>query len=191
MLAELESKAANEPPDVRRRVHVRRGDMREVALKKRFPLVICAFNTLLHLYTRDDVERFLARVRAHLAPGGTFVFDANVPTPFDLCRDPGKAFKMPAFKHPTLGRRVRYAERFDYDPIRQVLFVAMEFEPTVGEPFMTPLAHRQFFPAELEALLHYNDFDVVRREGGFQGEPVDRHCDCIVWTCKDRRPKKR
>jgi len=160
MLAELESKRGAEPEAVRKRVHARQGDMRDVALKKRFPLVICAFNTLLHLYVRDDVERFLSRVRGHLAPGGTFVFDANVPTPFDLCRDPGKAFKMPAFKHPTLGRRVRYAERFDYDPIRQVLFVAMEFTPTVGEPFMTPLAHRQFFPAELEALLHYNGFDV-------------------------------
>ena len=186
MLAELESKLRDEPPEVRRRVHVRQGDMREVALKKRFPLVICAFNTLLHLYVRDDVERFLARVRRHLARGGTFVFDANVPTPFDLCRDPSKAFKMPAFRHPTLRRRVRYAERFDYDPIRQILFVAMEFSPTVGEPFVTPLAHRQFFPAELEALLHYNGLDVVKREGGFRGEPLDRHVDTIVWTCRAR-----
>ncbi|MEO7093394.1 MAG: class I SAM-dependent methyltransferase [Polyangiales bacterium] len=191
MLAELEKKVATEPDDVRRHVRVRHGDMREVALKKRFPLVICTFNTLLHLYSREDVERFLARVRGHLAPGGVFVFDANVPTPFDLARDPGTAFKMPAFRHPTLGRRVRYAERFDYDPIRQILFVAMEFSPTIGEPFMTPLAHRQFFPEELGALLHYNDFDVEKREGGFKGEPVDRHADCIVWTCRDRRSRKR
>src|SRR5512146_3131386 len=27
-------------------------------------------------------------------------------------------------------------------------------------PFMTPLAHRQFFPQELEALLHYNGLAV-------------------------------
>ena len=190
MLGELESKLKSEPPEVRRRLHVRHGDMRDVALKRRFPLVICAFNTLLHLYLREDVERFLARVRGHLARDAVFVFDANVPTPFDLAREPSKAFKMPAFRHPTLGRRVRYAERFDYDPIRQILFVAMEFSPTVGEPFVTPLAHRQFFPAELEALLHYNGFAIDRREGGFRGEPVDRHADCIVWTCRAVGPKK-
>jgi len=187
MLGELESKSKAEPPEVRKRVRVRHGDMREVALKKRFPLIICAFNTILHLYDRDDVERFFSRVRSHLTPDGTFVFDANVPTPFDLARDPSKAFKMPAFRHPTLGRRVRYAERFDYDPIRQILFVALEFSPTVGEPFVTPLSHRQFFPEELAALLHYNGFDVDKREGGFRGEPVDRHCDCIVWTCHARK----
>ena len=33
--------------------------------RRRFPLVICPFNTALHLYTRPDVEAFLVRSRPH------------------------------------------------------------------------------------------------------------------------------
>lgn len=32
------------------------------------------------------------------------------------------------------------------------------------------LAHRQFYPAELEALLHYNGFEMTQRLGGFDGQ---------------------
>jgi len=185
MLDDLSARLRREPTDVRKRVSSRRGDMRALDLRRRFPLVICTFNTFLHLYDRDDVERFLARVRSHLSRGGRFVFDASVPIPVDLARDPGRAYRMPPVHHPTLGR-ARYQERFDYDPIRQILFVAMEITTDDGREIMTPLAHRQFFPAELEALLHGNGFEVERREGGFRGEPLDRHVDTIVWTCRAR-----
>lgn len=185
MLSDLRRRLSEAPIDVRGRVEVRRGDMRSLTIKRKFPLILCTFNTFLHLYDRIDVERFLSRVKAHLARGGRFVFDASVPVPIDLARDPSRPYRMPAVRHPTLGR-ARYQERFDYDPIRQVLFCAMEFENDEGGSLMTPLAHRQFFPAELEALLHYNGFVVERREGGWRGEPIDRHVDTIVWTCRAR-----
>ncbi|GAC1352503.1 MAG: class I SAM-dependent methyltransferase [Polyangiales bacterium] len=191
MIGDLRSRLSKEPIPVRAHVNIRRGDMRSLRVTKRYPLVIAAFNTLLHLYTRNDVERFLARVRAHLRPGGRFIFDTSVPSPVDLARDPAKAFSIPPFRHPTLCVRSKYREYFDYDPIRQVLFVAREFEPKGAPKFMTPLAHRQFFPAELEALLHYNGFQVVDRKGGFGGEPIDRHTDTILWICRAsaRTPK--
>lgn len=175
MLAALQKK---------RRIPHKRGDMRDVKLKKKFPLVICAFNTFLHLYTRDDVERFLARVKEHLTPRGTFVFDVSMPVPADLARDASRAYAAPKVR--VNGVRAKYRERFDYEPIRQVLFVSMEFEPEHGEPFVTPLAHRQFFPQELEALLHYNGLRIDKLEGGFAGEPADRHSDSLVYTCSKR-----
>jgi SAM-dependent methyltransferase len=178
MLAALKAKR---PP---KNVQLRRGDMRTVRLRKKFPLVICAFNTFLHLYTRQDVEQFLARVKEHLTPRGTFLFDVSMPMPSDLSRDASRAYKSPAVK--VNGARHAYAERFDYDPIRQVLFVSMEFTAKNGDSFVTPLAHRQFFPAELEALLHYNGFAIATLEGGFRGEPVDRHTDSLVYTCEKR-----
>ena len=57
-------------------------------------------------------------------------------------------------------------------------------------PFATPLAHRQFFPQELEALLHYNGFEVERVEGGWEGEPLDRYSDVGIWTCRARSLRK-
>jgi SAM-dependent methyltransferase len=189
MLRDLRARLAREPPDVRRRVRVVRGDMRRVRLRRRFPLVVCTFNTALHLYERDDVERFLARVREHLLPGGRFVVDMAMPHAVDLARDGTKAFHAPRFRHPTAGRVVKNREYFDYDPVRQVLFVSMEFEPVddPGGAWTTPLAHRQFFPREWEALLHYNGFRVERVEGDFQGGPLTRDSDVMVWHARPAR----
>jgi hypothetical protein len=77
--------------------------------------------------------------------------------------------------------------------VRQVLFVSLEFEP-VGDPdrsWMTPLAHRQFFPREWEALLHYGGFDVLRVEGDFSGGPFTRDSEVMVWHAKRAKPGKR
>ena len=193
MLASLRQRLAKEPREVRRRVTVRAGDMRDKRLRTRFPLVLCTFNTFLHLYNRDDVERFLARVDSHLAPGGTFVFDTSLPDPEELARKPERLHRTPPFRHAGSGDIVRYGERFDYDPMRQVLIVAMEFEPR-GRPrdgWMTPLAHRQFFPQELEALLHYNGFEVVALHGDYEREAPTRDSVDLVFHCRRRNEAKR
>jgi SAM-dependent methyltransferase len=191
MVSALRTRLKREPESVRRRVRVIRGDMRRVAVGQRFPLVVCTFNTALHLYARSDVERFLARVRSHLSPGGRFVVDMSMPRAVDLARDGAKPFHAPRFRHPTAGVVVKNREYFDYDPVRQVLFVSMEFEPVGQTPpagWVTPLAHRQFFPQEWEALLHYNGFAVDRVEGDFHGGALTRDSDVMVWHAR-REPR--
>ncbi len=189
MLDDLRARLADEPLDVRRRCALREGDMRRLRLKRRFPLVFCPFNAALHLYEREDVEAFLARVREHLTPDGELVVDLSVPMMQDLLREPTRAYKAPRFRHASTGEVVSYQEHFDYDRVRQVLFVSMEFEP-VGHPeraWTTPLAHRQFFPREWEALLHYNGFEVDKVLGDFHGGPLDRTSDVMVWHARPRR----
>lgn len=192
MVDDLHRRMADEPTEVRRRITVRRGDMRAVRLKKRFPLVYCTFNAFLHLYTRADVEAFLARVRDHLAPRGQLVFDISIPEPLELSRDPARAYGTAPFVYPrpgdaTGGVRVKYRERFDYDKLRQVLFVAMEFTPDEGESWMTPLAHRQFYPAELEALLHYNGFEIAAQYGDFDGSQLTNDSSTLITHAKLRK----
>ncbi|MGH7269970.1 MAG: class I SAM-dependent methyltransferase [Polyangiaceae bacterium] len=196
MLADLRARLRDEPADVRARVRAVRGDMRRVRLGERFPLVIAPFNTALHLYDRSDVEAFLSRVRGHLAPRGRFVVDLSMPAVADLARLPERPFRAPRFRHPTAGVVVNNREFFDYDPLRQVLFVSMEFEP-VGDragAWVTPLAHRQFFPREWEALLHYNGFEVAHVAGDFAGGPLNRDSDVMIWHARakiERRAKGR
>jgi hypothetical protein len=95
---------------------------------------------------------------------------------------------MKPFVHPTAGL-VGYRETFDYDRVRQILFVSMCFEPkTKGKkPFMVPLAHRQYFPREWEALLHYNGFETVAIEGDFDGAPLEQESDTMVFHARRRR----
>jgi len=190
MLADLRRRLRAEPDEVRRRVSLRRGDMRRTRVDARFPLVVCPFNAFLHLYTREGVEHFLARVREALTPRGELVFDVSMPEPAELARDPARSLSAGRFRYPAQGGQgplVRYSERFDYDRLRQVLFVAMEFTPTDGsDPWMTPLAHRQFHPQELEALLHYNGFAVAERHGDFSGGPLTSCSETMVLHCRRR-----
>lgn len=185
MLSALRHKLAGEPPEVRARVRVVRGDMRQKKLGRRFSLVICPFNTFLHLYTRRDVERFLARVREHLSPRGELCLDLSLPDAEELARDPERPHYAPRFRYPGAGV-VRYREYFDYDALRQVLFVSMEFMPESGAAsWATPLCHRQFFPQELEALLHYNGFRITRAVGDWQGAPTS-DTSTLVLHCRLR-----
>jgi hypothetical protein len=62
----------------------------------------------------------------------------------------------------------------------------MEFEPLGGEAFTTPLTHRQFHPQELEALLHYNGFQIVELLGDFEGPPSET-TQSLVIVAKPRR----
>ena len=188
MLRDLARRLKEESPEVRARVTTRFGDMRTKKLGRRFPLVIAPFNVLLHLYVRQDVERFLARVREHLAPGGRFVMDLSMPMPEDLARDPLRPHHAPRFRHPSAGV-VRYKEHFDYDRARQILFVTMEMTPTAfpRDSFAVPLAHRQFFPREWEALLHYNGFSIEHFYGDFARGAFDTHSDVMVIHAKVRR----
>lgn len=194
MLKDLRARLKSEPAAVRRRVSAVHGDLRTTRLPgRRFPLVICPFNTALHLYHRTDVEQWLARVKEQLTPRGELVFDIGMPMPEDLARAPSAPFRIPPFDHPNLGR-VRYREHFDYDRIRQILFVSMIFErrtpPNIGEELMTPLAHRQFFPREMEALLHYNGFELTALEGDFTGAPLGQDSDVMVFRARPVAKKR-
>ena len=187
MLDSLDSLLKSSPKQVRARVRSRQGDMRELRLRERFPLVIAPFNCVLHLYDRPDMEAFLARVREHLAPGGRFVFDFSVPQGDDLSRDPDKAFGAPRIKHPTTGELTRYAERFEYDRLRQLLLIKMEFSPEgKTKPWTVPLTHRQYFPREMEALLHYNGFTNIFFTADFTDQAADQHVDSLVVSCTAR-----
>ena len=76
----------------------------------------------------------------------------------------------------------------DYDRVRQVMFVAMEFAPQDGsDAWMTPLAHRQFYPQELEALLHYNGFTISESHCDFFRSPLVSSSRTILLHCRPRR----
>jgi SAM-dependent methyltransferase len=188
MLEDFKKRLAAEPKHVRSRITLRRGDMRSMRLGRAFPLVTCPFNAFLHLYERRDVERFLARVHEHLAPKGVFVFDVSNPNARELVRDPNRAYFCPRFRYPRTGEVVRYTERFDYDQARQILFVTMEFLPQGREQqsWVTPLCHRQFFPQELEALLHYNGFAIEDMWGDYKRTKFDRYAEMIVISARAR-----
>jgi SAM-dependent methyltransferase len=184
MLDDLERQLAKGYPKIRERIHLIHGDMREVEIARKFSLVLAPFNVMLHLYTRQDVEQFLQKAKQHLGSEGRFIGDVSVPSVSDLARKPTKRYRAPSFRHPETQQKIAYSERFEYDPLRQLLVVWMEFVPEDGsEPWLIPLTHRQFFPCELETHLHHAGFSSVQFTADFSDQPPDVHSDSLVFEC--------
>ena len=184
MLDDLARRLEKEKPATRERVRFTHGDMRSARLEREFSLVIVPFNGLMHLYESTDVEAHFARVHEHLETDGVFVFDFSLPVPSDLARRPDRWYRAPDLRHPTTGEVVKYAERFEYDPIRQLLLIVMKFEPKKGKPWSIPLTHRQFFPREIEVELRHAGFSDIVFTADFSDHPADRSTDSVVASCR-------
>jgi SAM-dependent methyltransferase len=189
MIARAKQKLAGLPANVKKRVKLRRGDLRKVRLREKFPLVISPFNVFMHLYTRADLEQALATVRAHLAKKGVFVFDVLMPDLVAMTRRPAKLYRGPSLTHPETGKRYHYLEAFEYDAPRQVQMVSMIFQDAVdiGDMRIVPLSQRQFFPQELETLLHYNGFAIERSYGDFDASPLETDSESQIIVARARR----
>lgn len=195
MLEQARLRAQKLPKKKQNLLTFKRGDLRNFRTKRRFPLVIAPFNVLMHLYSRQDWERGLATVRHHLLPKGRFVFDVMLPDPGELSRDPDRVYRGPTVSVPGKEGPYRYGESFEYDPITQVQLVTMQFEPkkrtkkaaATDDGFITPLCHRQVFPAELEALLHYNGFSIKARYGDFEGDELSEESESQVVVAQRRK----
>lgn len=189
MLARCRARLARLPEPARARAELVRADFRDLDLRRRFPLVVCPFNAFMHLYTRDDVERFLAGVRRHLRPGGLFVFDVLNPDLKWLSRDPTKRWARTRFRHPTTGERMVYTTNLVYDAPLQIAFMRIYYAPERpgAREKVVRLTHRYFYPLELEALLHYNGFEVLAHDGGFDGETLTTDANEQVLRCRLRK----
>jgi SAM-dependent methyltransferase len=188
MLERTRARLASLPERLARHVRLVEGDFRALrtVVRGRHPLVICPFNTFQHLYERADVEAFLDGVRASLAPGGRFVFDLMNPDLRWLSRDPNRRWARTRYKDPRTGAWMIYSTEIVYDAPLQIAFVTVFYERADGggRGRRTLLTQRHFFPRELEALLHYNGFEVVRRDGDFSGGALEPGSEQQVMWCR-------
>lgn len=187
MLARAEARRKRLPKAKRDHLELHAGDMRALDLGRRFGLVSCPFNAFMHLYTREDVERCLASVRAHLEPDGLFLFDVLMPDLEYLLRPPFKRYPGVRFKHPTYGIHYTYSEQSAWDPVSQICqmwfyYTRSEDEapPEAPEELCIQLSHRYFWPQELDALLHYNGFERLMWFGDFEGGELRTDAESIV-----------
>jgi len=185
MLARARARLDRSGANVRARATLLRADMRAFSLNARagFSLVIAPFNTLQHLYHPDAFTDCLACVRACLADRGRFVFDVLNPDPRWLARDPQRRWARTRVTHPTDGKRYLYSTTHHYDAARQIAYVHLYYQPIDGGPErLVRLAHRMFFPRELEVLLRIGGFRLEERFGGWEGEPLDHAARVQVCT---------
>lgn len=79
MISLLERKLSLLESKTRRRVSVKKADMRHFTSRKRYDFVIAAFHTACHLYSVADASEFFSHAWRHLKPGGRLLFDLPLP----------------------------------------------------------------------------------------------------------------
>lgn len=144
-------------------------DMRMFNFKVKFDLIILAFNSICHLYTRDDVERCFQCVRSHLAHDGRFVIDVFNPSFEILSRSPTEFYPVGEYKDPDGDATVTISESTDYNRATQISQLTWYFD-SAGSWKEVRFGMRVFFPQEIDALLHYNGFRIISKFGDFDGK---------------------
>lgn len=106
MLAQASAKQAELPPELARRVELRRGDMTSLSLKRTFDLVICPYFTLAHVPRGMAWKNTFATTARHLEAGGLAAFHLPL---IEIMRLPGPGdLSLPVLDRPVpSGGRLR------------------------------------------------------------------------------------
>jgi SAM-dependent methyltransferase len=175
MLAVLRRRLESEPADVRERITLSQGDVRDAQVPGKFALVTAPFRVVQHLLTRDDQRAWLRNVKRHLAPGGTLVFDVFQPD-FSRFIAPSEWSLEIDRTDPQTGHRMRrYARTIPHNAL-QLVDVEMRYvaEDAVGKTLSQhegAFTFRWYTRGELENLLELEGFVVLDYWGSFQREP--------------------
>ncbi|MBS0334555.1 MAG: methyltransferase domain-containing protein [Proteobacteria bacterium] len=99
MLAQAQAKLADLPPHVAGRVELKRGDMTDIDLGRRFDLVICPYFALAHVPRGMAWKNTFATAARHLKSGGLAAFHLPL---LEMMRLPGPANpEAPVLDEPT------------------------------------------------------------------------------------------
>lgn len=148
------------------RVTLRRADMRQLDLGERFPLVVLGFNAVHHMQSAEELHGLLARVAAHLAPGGRFALDMIVPNPRFWERDANGIYEMRRYRDPD-GGWMKTWENGWYDPITQVNHVRYHYRRSGGRYQVVEIPMRMYYPQEFLGLVRLAGWTVDRCYGNF------------------------
>jgi SAM-dependent methyltransferase len=159
-------------------------DARRFQLNQRFDVIFESGAMFQHLLERTDHEACLACVREHLASDGLFVLSVTFPNKGMM----KIAEHHDWFEHTdALGRHVRVSGDVRYDPVHQTYHenATRRWVGEGGEEVIAyaPMTLRLFFPQELEALLHYNGFEIVERYGDWDRSAVREGGPSLICVC--------
>lgn len=162
------------------------GDMISWNDGNKYNLIVSAFNTMMHLYTSEDMDLFLDNIKRNLGSGGTFIFDILNPDFRWFLRDPEKRWSRTRFKHPVHGCWYYYTTNHYYDAEEQISYVYIYHEPVNegdGPDYTMRLAHRFYYPQEMLYILKRHGFILDSVLGGFDGSALDMFSTSQVYIC--------
>jgi hypothetical protein len=178
--------------EIRSRIELVEGDMRDFSLGRHFKLVMIPFRAFLHLLTPADQRQALLCIHEHLTDDGLLVFDIFDPR-LDIITahfgSLGRAMKRDSeFIHPDTGHRIIVWGTRQYDPERQTIeqyfiFEELDDEGKVISKRYIPLVLRYVYRHEMQYLLALCGYRVEALYGDFQRGPF-RYGGEQIWVAR-------
>jgi SAM-dependent methyltransferase len=158
-------------------------DMRSFDLPGKFSAILIPGNSLLHLFTPEQLKQCLACVRRHLDAKGRLIFDISKWDLAMLARDPAVRFPVMTVNDTTI------EETATYDGASQIRHIVWYFSrPGAADFRVIDYTLRVIFPQELLLLLDAAGFRVEARYGEFTREPFISSSPRQVCICATSGP---
>jgi SAM-dependent methyltransferase len=190
MLKTLEDHLAHEASDIRQKVTLHEGDMRDFRLGEQFPLVIMPFRPMQHMHTVEDQVGALTTAAAHLSDRGILAFDVFYPK-FDLI--PTKIGEevlefewSPAPGSDEVVRR--YFKKKSVDKINQIFYFDFIYRTFRGGELIleeTEAFRLSYFTyPHLRALFLMAGLEIVAEYGSFAKTPLDNSAEQMIFLLR-------
>ena len=183
MLTHARAKAKNQNLDL----NLIEADARHFHFRKQFSFIYITGNAFQAFLHRADQERFLACVKHHLAPGGTFAFETRNPSGHDLS-DQIEEEHWFSYRN-VQGHTVSVSGTQCYEPLTQVLHWTSYRRWEIADDKhvkTTRIACRFTYPQELETLLHYNGFRILHQYGDWDKSSLTAKSESIISICQQK-----
>ncbi len=163
--------------------------LEDVAIEEnRYSLILCGFNTFMHLPDHASQISALRRMHSGMKPGGTLALDITNPSNFDvLSRNAqNRTFEATLYDGPS-DTQTTIWRWFERDLISQTGVYHREYG-TSGKSgkstHTTQVEFRWTYPEEMKLLLEMAGFTDARVNGDFNGEALTEESEMQVWVAR-------
>jgi len=160
-------------------------DARSFDLGAQYQFIFMTGNAFQAFLRREDQEALFESVRGHLLPSGVFAFETRNPSGHDLTDQSKEEFDQSYIS--VESHEVSVSSTQVYDPIAQIIYWTSYRRWNDGKHDHTKETHiacRFTHPQELEALLHYNGFQILRQFGSWHRDVLSTSSPSIISICK-------
>jgi SAM-dependent methyltransferase len=192
MLEILKDALTREPHDVRKRVTLHEGDMRDFRLGAQYPLVIIPFRPMQHMHTVEDQVSALTTAASHLSGDGVLAFDVFYPK-FDLIasRMGEEVLEFEWSPGPNPAETVRrYFRKDSVDKINQIFYFTFIYRTfRAGELILEETEDFKlsyFTYPHLRALFLLAGLQPVAEYGSFAKTPLDNKAEQMIFLLRKR-----
>jgi 2-polyprenyl-3-methyl-5-hydroxy-6-metoxy-1,4-benzoquinol methylase len=161
MIEEAQRRTTRGRPDSVSAVTFSHGDIRHLRMDRPFDVVVSLFHVMSYQTSNDDIRQALTTAKAHLNPGGVFIFDFWY-GPAVLTEEPEVRVKRMENEYVSVVRVAEPLTHFNDNVVDVVYQLIITDKSTGISEFLTEThAMRYYFKPELDLLLDGLKFECI------------------------------